>query len=88
MMASGNPETAETALEPGEVVVIFTDGVTDAMNAAHERFGEARLHQSLLAAPAGATAVGETIVKAVQHHVAEHPQFDDITLVCIARTRA
>jgi serine phosphatase RsbU (regulator of sigma subunit)/pSer/pThr/pTyr-binding forkhead associated (FHA) protein len=85
IMSDSKYETAETTLEPGEVMILFTDGVTDAMNAANERFGEARLRQALLAAAPGATAAGESIVRAVQHHVAEHPQFDDITLLCVAR---
>ena len=35
-------EVAETTLEPGETVILYTDGVTDAMNAANDRFGETR----------------------------------------------
>ncbi len=76
--------SAETTLEPGETVILYTDGVTDAVNAAGDRLGEPRLRQALLAAK-GAAAVGEWIVRAVQQHVADHPQFDDITLVAIAR---
>ena len=41
---------AETLLEPGETVVLYTDGVTDAMNADGERLGEASLRESLLSA--------------------------------------
>ena len=33
-------EMAETTLEPGETVILYTDGVTDAMNAAGDRFGD------------------------------------------------
>jgi serine phosphatase RsbU (regulator of sigma subunit) len=83
---SGVPyETAKTTLEPGETVILYTDGVTDAMNAGNERFGEHRLQQALSGSAPGATAAGEAIVKAVQRHVAEHPQFDDITLLCLVR---
>jgi phosphoserine phosphatase RsbU/P len=78
-------EVAETTLEPGETVILYTDGVTDAMNAAGDRFGDARLRQSLSGAADGAAAAGEPIVKAVQAFVADRPQFDDITLVCLAR---
>jgi phosphoserine phosphatase RsbU/P len=78
-------EVAETTLEPGETVILYTDGVTDAMNAANDRFGEPRMRQSLTAAGPGATAAGDAIVKAVQKFVAERQQFDDITLVCLAR---
>ena len=78
-------EMAETTLEPGETVILYTDGVTDAMNAAGDRFGDTAFRQAISGAGAGAQAVGETVVKAVQRHVADRPQFDDITLVCLSR---
>jgi serine phosphatase RsbU (regulator of sigma subunit) len=78
-------EMAETTLEPGETVVLYTDGVTDAMNAAGQRIGEAAFHSTIQNAAAGASAVGEAVVNAVQAHMADRPQFDDITLVCLAR---
>jgi phosphoserine phosphatase RsbU/P len=78
-------EIAETTLEPGETVILYTDGVTDALNAAGDRFGDDRLRQALAGAAAGAAAAGDPIVKAVQGFVADCPQFDDITLVCLAR---
>jgi serine phosphatase RsbU (regulator of sigma subunit) len=78
-------EMAETTLEPGETVVLYTDGVTDAMNSAGDRFGEVALQEAIKTAGSGASAVGDAIVKAVQSHVADRPQFDDVTLVCLAR---
>jgi serine phosphatase RsbU (regulator of sigma subunit)/pSer/pThr/pTyr-binding forkhead associated (FHA) protein len=78
-------EMAETTLEPGETVILYTDGVTDAMNPAGERLGEAAFHKAIAAAEAGSEAVGDAVVKAVQRHVADRPQFDDITLVCLSR---
>ncbi len=78
-------ETAETTLEPGETVILYTDGVTDAMNPANDRFGDARFRQAVRSAAAGAAAVGESVVKAVQSFVADRQQFDDVTLVCLAR---
>ncbi len=76
---------AETLLEPGETVVLYTDGVTDAMNADGERLGEAALRESLLCARSGAATAGDEVVHAIQRHVADRQQFDDITLVCLAR---
>ena len=78
-------EMAETTLEPGETVILYTDGVTDAMNAAGERLGDTVFREALLRARPGAAAAGEEVVKAIQRHVADRPQFDDITLVCLAR---
>jgi serine phosphatase RsbU (regulator of sigma subunit) len=78
-------QKTESFLEPGETVVLCTDGVTDAMNAANERFGEQRLRQALLESVPGAAAIGDAVVKAIQRHVGDQPQFDDITLLCLTR---
>jgi serine phosphatase RsbU (regulator of sigma subunit) len=62
------------------------------MNAANERLGEHRIKQTLGAtlgaAPAGPSAVGEAILRAVRDHSAGRPQFDDITLVIFGRHEA
>ena len=78
-------ESIQTNLEPGDVVILYTDGVTDAMNAAGDRFTEAGLRAAISAAGAGATAVGDSVVKSLQRFVAERTQFDDISLVCFSR---
>jgi phosphoserine phosphatase RsbU/P len=78
-------EVAETALAPGETVILYTDGVTDAMNAAGERFGDTALQRAIKSAAPGAEPTGEAVVKAVLRFVADRPQFDDITFVCLAR---
>jgi serine phosphatase RsbU (regulator of sigma subunit) len=78
-------QVSSTQLEPGDTVILYTDGVTDAMNAANVRWGEARFMESLRKPQSSARSLGEEVVRAIQRHVAEHPQFDDITLVCLAR---
>ena len=78
-------ESATTVLEPGETVILYTDGVTDAMDAAGERLGDIIFREALLKARPGAAAAGEEVVQAIQRHVADRPQFDDITLVCLSR---
>ena len=40
-------ESAETVLEPGETVVLYTDGVTDAMDANGERVGDDAVRAAL-----------------------------------------
>ena len=71
----------ETMLEPGDVVILYTDGVTDAMNKENERFGDAKIRKLLAGATAGPTEAGEMIVGHVHHHASSGNQFDDITLV-------
>ena len=82
---TGQYETAETTLEPGDVVILYTDGVTDAFNPQNERFGDAGLHSMLTKAPAGPAAAGEMLVQQVRAHAAGRSQFDDITMVAFGR---
>jgi serine phosphatase RsbU (regulator of sigma subunit) len=78
---------ATTALFPGDVLVIFTDGVTEAVDTAQEEFGEARLEGLLRDnGREDAAALCNRIVAAVRAFEAGAPQNDDITLV-VARAR-
>ncbi|MCB1931939.1 MAG: SpoIIE family protein phosphatase [Candidatus Accumulibacter sp.] len=72
-------------LLPGEALVIYTDGVTEAMNSAHELFKEARLADTLAVAPPGCSArtIIEEVMAAVSAFVGGHPQSDDITLLAL-----
>lgn len=45
LLAEARYEAAATRLEPGDLVVLYSDGATDAENCAGERFGEQRLRQ-------------------------------------------
>ncbi len=79
---------ATTALLPGDLLVIFTDGVTEAANTAEEEFGEARLER-ILHDNAGSSVgtVCQRIVDAVEAFEAGLPQLDDITVVAARATR-
>lgn len=74
-------------LEPGDVLVYYTDGLTDAENPAGESFGEKRLHSAVVEA-AGATA--SDILKHIVHSVEVFAQgnapFDDLTLLVVRYT--
>ena len=74
----------EIQLEPGDVIFLYTDGVTEATNANNELYGEDRL---LAVLNANKDADTDSICKAVQADVdlfvGEAPQFDDITMVCL-----
>jgi phosphoserine phosphatase RsbU/P len=78
-------ESYKCILDPGETVVLFTDGVTEAMNGRKEEFGKERLHESMSIARGHATAVGERIVADVRAFLEDLPQNDDLTLVCFSR---
>jgi serine phosphatase RsbU (regulator of sigma subunit) len=82
----GQPyEAVRTSLCPGDVVVLHTDGINEAMDREGRQFGFERLREALVSAPGGAPAVGEAILAAVRSHVAGHPHSDDMTLVCCGR---
>ena len=77
-------------LEPGDILVLFTDGITEAVRpgapAETKYFGEERLLQAILAgASGGATEVQKAVLTAVASHTGEAAQEDDITLVVIKR---
>jgi len=71
----------------GDVLLIYSDGVTEAMNPAREQFEEDRLTSLLLqyAAHPAQTLV-DRVVEAVQHHTADAPPSDDITVLAVKRT--
>ena len=78
---------ATTTLSPGDVLVIFTDGVTEAVDVSDQEFGEGRLEQILRSnGTETAGALCDRIVSAVRTFEAGAPQNDDITLV-VARAR-
>jgi phosphoserine phosphatase RsbU/P len=76
------------ALEPGDLVVLYTDGVTEAMDRDRQPFGTERLIQVAANASRGAAAAGEAILAAVQEYAGGRSQYDDITIVCFERGAA
>jgi serine phosphatase RsbU (regulator of sigma subunit) len=72
-------------LGPGDVVVLYTDGVTDSIDARHRAFGIEAVKRVVAAAPGEATEVGEALLKALRIHVAGRPQVDDVALVAFGR---
>ncbi len=80
-------EDARVQLLPGDVVVIYSDGVTEALNTDGEEFGEERL-LALLEAHREATAADilATLVESVQAFAAGAPQHDDVTALVVKYT--
>ena len=77
-------EQATVPLGPGDRLVLFTDGVTEAANAGDEEFGEERLAQLISALrDRGAHELKNRILQTVSSFTAGGPQ-DDATLVVVA----
>lgn len=71
---------------PGETCVIYTDGVSEAMNPNSDLYGVDRLKQLVLASQGGkAEDLGKTILADVRKHAAGRPQNDDITIMVFGR---
>ena len=79
-------EEGQVLLEPGDSLVLYTDGVTETLNEDEHEFGEERLQQAIRAAgPCPAHALAEAINRSVQAFAGSAPQHDDYTLVVVAR---
>lgn len=78
-------EVIRARVGPGDVVLLYTDGVIDAMDPDGNFFGLQRLTRTVSQAPARASEIGEAVVQAVRHHAASRAPNDDITLVCFGR---
>ena len=75
-------EAQERQLSPGDVLVLYTDGVTEAFNPDHEMFETERLVEVVRAhATASAQELVEAIEAAVTSFAGQAPQSDDLTLL-------
>jgi sigma-B regulation protein RsbU (phosphoserine phosphatase) len=74
-------------LERDDCLVLYTDGVTEALNADGDEFGLDRMIQSVRAsATDGAQTIVKRIIEDVRNFTGSLPQNDDITLIAIRKT--
>ena len=82
-------QAGEVTLAPGDTLVLYTDGVTEAMDAENVEFGMERLQAVFKGgAPESAEAANEAVFTAVREFVAGAPQSDDITCLTLRRVGA
>ncbi|MGA7613565.1 MAG: GAF domain-containing SpoIIE family protein phosphatase, partial [Thermoanaerobaculia bacterium] len=74
-------DNAKFRLNGGDVVIAYTDGVTEAMNEKKEEFGMDRFYQVIISAPGSPGAVGEAVLTAVRNFAGDAPQSDDLTMI-------
>ena len=73
-------------LNKGDILVVYSDGVTDAQNLEDEMFGEERLLQIIRqVAPSGSHALEQTLLKAIEEFTDGMPHTDDITFVVVEK---
>ncbi len=79
-------EEVHLRLKPGDSLVIYTDGITEARDPKGDFYGIDRLRAVVQAGPGDAAPLGEAILSDVRRFSAGRPQSDDLTLVCLTRT--
>jgi sigma-B regulation protein RsbU (phosphoserine phosphatase) len=78
----GTYEMQETSLDPGDIMFLYTDGVTESTNAAGEEFGEERARAVLERWRDRPLAeISEKLSSAIAEFVGAAPQHDDLTYV-------
>ena len=82
--ATVEPSAGEVSIAPDDVLVLYSDGLPEAANAAGEAFGYDSL-RSLLRAPGTAREIHDRLRRALDRHVAGEPLRDDVTVVVIER---
>lgn len=74
-------------LAPGDALVLYTDGITEAMNGRDELYGLRRLLAVLNSDAERVPLLGRRILDDVKQFVGARPQSDDMCLSCFGRTR-
>ncbi|HMN95857.1 MAG TPA: PP2C family protein-serine/threonine phosphatase [Phycisphaerales bacterium] len=74
---------AHVVLEPGQTLVLYTDGITEAKNPGGEMFGTSGIERSLIACSGEPGCVIDSIMNAVRAHEAGRRPADDQTIVAM-----
>jgi sigma-B regulation protein RsbU (phosphoserine phosphatase) len=75
------------SLKRDDCLLLYTDGVTEALDAAGDEFGVERMMESVrVSAPEGAPAIITRLIDELRSFVGAQPQNDDITLIAIRKT--
>jgi sigma-B regulation protein RsbU (phosphoserine phosphatase) len=73
-------------LESGDVLLLYTDGVDEAMNAEGDEFGKERIHVSLAASSQhGAKAVVDQLMESLNAFVGGKASHDDVTVIALQK---
>jgi phosphoserine phosphatase RsbU/P len=77
---------ATVHLETGDVAVLYTDGITEAMNTRKEQYGLEPMYKVLKQTrQLSAQDIRSAVIDNLRHHIGAQKVFDDITLVVLKR---
>jgi phosphoserine phosphatase RsbU/P len=92
MFEGSTYEAGQAHLDPGDALVMYTDGITEAEDPTGEAFDEAGLERTLALYPgtfpeATAASIGQAIFDAVERHRRDSRLSDDLTVLVLSRVR-
>ncbi|MEW6338610.1 MAG: SpoIIE family protein phosphatase [Acidobacteriota bacterium] len=82
-LRGGAWDFSSVRLEPGDVLIVYSDGLTEAQNEQGEFFGDERLMSVVQAVNGGPQSVVDQIVEEVGDFVGEAEPYDDVTVVAL-----
>jgi sigma-B regulation protein RsbU (phosphoserine phosphatase) len=85
MMPEMEYQVKLVTIEPGDILLGFTDGVTEAMSPRNDLFGKKRISNLLENPPSTASELIEQLKLELFKHIDNAPQFDDITIIALRR---
>jgi serine phosphatase RsbU (regulator of sigma subunit) len=77
----GGHRMLEVGLEPGDLVLAYSDGAVEAVSPEGDFFGEERLAQTLEEAPADPHEAINYLLEEIEAFTCGHTPYDDVTLV-------
>lgn len=78
-------QQATATIQPGDIVTLYTDGISEAMNKNNEQFGFDRLRKRLSVEGSDFSEYANALIDDVRRFTEKQPQSDDICVVCIRR---
>jgi serine phosphatase RsbU (regulator of sigma subunit) len=76
-----------TQLLPGDAIVMYTDGINEAMNPSHDIYGVQRVLKAVQTGPENIEKLCRWLLADVRDFTCNHPQSDDMCLIGIMRER-
>lgn len=78
-------DEAHYTLEPGELLLAYTDGIPESMDSTHKAYGNQRIKTLLGEGPSDAAQFGQALLRDVRNFVGDASQGDDMCVVCLKR---